>query len=182
MPITRRSLFKYLGAAIVAAPFLLSEPAQAAECGIVPPEREFLEKTPNCAADIGLTPYDLEGDFHSTETFYRDNSQVAYWGNDVLEPETHYQPVENSTWRDPLGTWGYVSWKVTLPNGKQYANFIQFTDPGDDTLVESLTLLREQMNETMALVAPNVKIKKGRVFSPLRYSQDGTTVMKVFGF
>jgi len=174
----RRSLFKYLGAAIVAAPFVAVGPVEAIECGAVPPEQEFLEKAFECGGDIGLTLEELEYERLSYPAYVpewqqgpllRDDSQVVYWGNDVLEAKVHYTPPIPSTMTDPLGEWGILGWKVRLPNGEQCGSWIEIADAmGSDVEVlrEALPFLREVMERKMAIVAPNVTVTPAPVSIP----------------
>lgn len=151
MPVTRRRLFKFLGAAILAAPFAVASPAIAAaeSLHIVP-----LESTlPLREASI-REPHVLTREI-----------QPVYLGNETLYPRIMFEFPGPASREDPLGMWGYVAWKIKLPNDKQYGHWIKVSDsaaksPEDFLKVyeEGLRILDKEMKLLLSKLAPNVTI------------------------
>lgn len=152
MALTRRSLFKFLGAAIIASPFLAVSPAlaQAEKISVVP-----LTSTEPLNHGWVREPHVLKREI-----------EPVYLGTETVVPKIHIEIPSQPTMADPLGQWGFVAWKVKLPNGQQYGNWLKLsTDISKDSDVYEygVRYLDEEMKSIMKKLAPNLTVKSPAV-------------------
>lgn len=147
MAITRRNLFKFLGAAVIASPFIAASPALA--------KTESLFAVP-----LATTEPLSHGDIRKEHVLVRD-IQPVYLGSEIIVPKVVAEFPTKPTKFDPLGEWGYVAWKVKLPNGEQYGNWLKISN-SDGNMLDAyeygVRFLDSEMKQVVKKLAPNVKV------------------------
>jgi len=154
MAITRRQLFKFLGAAVLATPFLAVSPALA--------EVENLYVVSQ-ATTKPLT----QGEAPTPRVLTRDIKPV-YLGSETLVPSIITHAPGKPVFFDPLGQWGFVAWKIMLPNGEQYGNWIKISeiDREEHTVAAieyGVRFLDYEMKKVIEKLAPNVTVSSPAV-------------------
>lgn len=158
----RRIFLRGMGAAILALPLLAADTivGQAEEQVA---EKPYLINTR--PLEEGLVPdgYVLSNDPQFKPT-------PVYLGTEYLVPEVKVHPANLPTMYDPLGQWGFISWKIKVPvtdsygYKKSFGDWVKISDYLDvddgmaTVLLHALPFMREQMEEKMKLVAPNAAI------------------------